>query len=568
MSKIVAVRDRPEVRHGQANNTRVAPMQVSERHGGRVAEAAPAASASEWWSVVWRSACRPVPLAVMVAALTVVGVAIRLVVAGEPLFADELSTYWIVTTNSPGGVLSTVSSDAEISPPLPFLATWLTTQIDGTPELVRAPAILAGAVTIPAVYLLGLHTVGRAAALVATAFVALAPFTIYYSAEGRGYGLMMAMVVLSTLAMLRAVDTHRARWWVVYAVCSCAAVYSHYTSVFVLGAQFLWLLWAHPDARRPALLANIVAAVAFLPWVPGLIADFNSPTTDILAKLQPFDVDHVLVNLEHWSLGHPGFLDAMADVPGTAALVLVAGAGILALTGFVTRARANLQRGLRRPDRRVLLILALALSTPVGAALFSAVGTTSVFSPRNLAASWPALALAFATLLVSSGPRFRVAAVLLAVASFVLGAAAMLDDGHGRPDYRAAAGFIDGQATPGDVVIDAAVFSPGPYSPLDVALQRPHRVFRAGVPEVRDRPFQLFDRRVPDSQAVRSAIAAADGRRIFVVSSSFWNRPGLRRAEPRPSLFRPRYRLLETRSFPGGLGLLVKVWGDRNGPRG
>ena len=70
---------------------------------------------------------------------------------------------------------------------------------------------------------------------------------------------------------------------------SCAAVYTHYTAVFVLGAQLLWLLWAHPEARRPALLANLGAALAFLPWISGLIADLNSPTTKILGALQPFD---------------------------------------------------------------------------------------------------------------------------------------------------------------------------------------------------------------------------------------------------------------------------------------
>ena len=44
----------------------------------------------------------------------------------------------------------------------------------------------------------------------------------------------------------------------------------------------------------------------------------------------------------------------------------------------------------------VLLMVVLALAARVGAALFSAIGTTNVFSTRNLAASWPGLALALA----------------------------------------------------------------------------------------------------------------------------------------------------------------------------
>ena len=40
------------------------------------------------------------------------------------LFADELSTYWIVTAHGLGGVLSTVHSNAEITPPLYFVLSW------------------------------------------------------------------------------------------------------------------------------------------------------------------------------------------------------------------------------------------------------------------------------------------------------------------------------------------------------------------------------------------------------------------------------------------------------------
>ncbi len=51
-----------------------------------------------------------------------------------------------------------------------------------------------------------MRTVGRRAALVAAALTALSPFLIFYSAEARGYELMIALVLVSTLALLRAVE--------------------------------------------------------------------------------------------------------------------------------------------------------------------------------------------------------------------------------------------------------------------------------------------------------------------------------------------------------------------------
>ena len=292
----------------------------------------------------------------MVAAITVVGAALRLVVLQDSLFADELSTYWVVSEHGLGGVISTVHSDAEITPPLYFVLAWLTTRLDLTAEMLRAPSFLAGVAAIPLVYRVGARTVGRTAALVAAAITALSPFMVYYSTEARGYELMVALALLSTLAMLVAIDDRRARWWVLYAASSCAAVYTHYTAVFVLGAQLLWLLWAHPEARRPALLANLGAALAFLPWISGLIADLNSPTTKILGALEPFDLHTVTIVLEHWSIGYPYRFVGLGSVPGTIGLILI-GAGVavaiasIAVRGRPVRVVVRARRSLAGLDR-------------------------------------------------------------------------------------------------------------------------------------------------------------------------------------------------------------------------
>ena len=69
------------------------------------------------------------------------------------MFADELSTHYVVTSRDLGDVISTVHTDAEITPPLYFAAR----VADDAPradtaELLRAPSLLAGAAAIPLVY--------------------------------------------------------------------------------------------------------------------------------------------------------------------------------------------------------------------------------------------------------------------------------------------------------------------------------------------------------------------------------------------------------------------------------
>src|SRR5207302_1257899 len=149
------------------------------------------------------------------------------------------------------------------------------------PRLVLASVIAIAAcadpiVTIPLIYAVGRQLVSRTAGLVAAAAVTLSPMMIYYSTEARAYALMVAFLAGSTLAMLTALRGSRRRWWVVYGGLSCLALYSHYTAAFPLAAQLLWLLWAHPGARVPAILANVGAAVAYVPWIPGYVADTKS----------------------------------------------------------------------------------------------------------------------------------------------------------------------------------------------------------------------------------------------------------------------------------------------------
>jgi mannosyltransferase len=500
--------------------------------------------------------------------LAIFGVVVRALVAGQSYYADELSTYWISATHSLGGVISLMYGTPhiphpEITPPLYFIAAWATSQLGHSPVWLRLPALAAGAATIPLVYFLGRRSVGRPAALLASALTALSPFMIYYSTEARAYGVMMAFVVGATLSMLVALDTRRVRWWVIYGACSCGAIYTHYTSGFVLAAQLLWLLWSQPAARRPALLANLGAAIALIPWLPGLISDFHSPTLTLLSALSPFTAHQVRLILSHWLIGYPYVAaGGLRALPGTPALVLLALAALAAIAGIALRLRGTpVREWIGRSDRRVLLVVALALATPVCEAVFSAAGN-HIFGVRNLAASWPFVALTCAAAVVASGRHTRPVAGGLAIAALLIAAVKMLGASFQRPDYQAASAYVRAHFRPGDVVIDETgaltpAPSPGPLSGLDTTLGGELPIIRADFPAERGHPFAIGDRIVPPSLGVSRAVLAARGHRIFVVTNRL-------RSDTR-SLSRSGYRLLTQAVFPAINPTEVRVYARRPG---
>ena len=462
---------------------------------------------------------RPWATALVLVAVTAVGAAVRLDALGQSLFGDELSTYWIVTTRDLGDTLAFISDRIEITPPLYFVAAWVAAQIDPSTELVRTPSLLAGVAAIPLVYVLGRRTTGRSAGLVAAALTALAPFMIFYSTEARAYQLMAVLVVLSTLALLTAVERGGTRWWVAYAACASLAAYAHYTSAFALAIQLAWVVSAHPAARRPALLATAAAVVAYLPWVPSLLDDLDMPDSRIMSDLSPVTPHTVRLAVEHWSVGYPYVQPGseLRDLPGIPGLALQA-LGLLVAIAAVAAAAAR--RGVRAwaggADRRLLLVIVMAIGIPLAELLCTPLGT-NMLTARNLAVAWPWFALLLATLLLAAGPRLGVVAAGLVIAGFAIGAVKMTQDRFQRPDFAAAAAIIGRAAGPQDGVIDGAVafITPGPLTGLDATLERPHRVIRAGASQRRDGNFRVGDPILPADEVVRRA--AAQGGKVFVV---------------------------------------------------
>ena len=465
----------------------------------------------------WASPGNVSPAGWLIAGITLLAFAIRLSTFDQGLFADELSTAWVVLDHSLGHVLSTVRSNDEITPPLYFVLAWGSSKLGSNPDLIRLPSLVAGVATVPIVYLLGARTVGRRAGLLAAAIVTLSPFLIYYSTEARSYSLMIALVAGAALALVIAVDGDRMGAWFAYAALSAAAMYSHYTAAFPLAGQLAWAWLYHPGARLRLAGANVGALALFAPWIPGYLADQSSPTTAILSALQPFNPGQVARDLEAWSIGYPYVtLRGVPTVPGVVAIVLgIGGAAVALLRGALSAGGVGLRR-VRTAPPGVVLVVVLALATPVGEAVYSLFGT-NVLGARNLNASWPGLALLAGAALAAVRPaRLAAALATVTLAGLAIGTVRTLQPTFSRPDYPAVASFIDDRAGPRDVVVDGAPFTPVPLTGLDVYLRPGRPEVRLGLPRSTE-PFTLGDEPPPAERLIRRAFALSHGARIFLV---------------------------------------------------
>ncbi|MFL5824966.1 MAG: glycosyltransferase family 39 protein [Thermoleophilaceae bacterium] len=457
-----------------------------------------------------------------VAAITLVGLLVRLPSFGDSLFGDELSAFYVVHGHGLRETLHLVKAgnSTELNPPLFFALAWLSEKIFGSStESLKLVSLIAGTATIPLTFLLGRRTIGHATGLVAAVLTALCPFLIYYSTEARPYALLVLVLLLSTLALLQALDTGRWIWWAAYALFTCAAMYTHYTAVFLLGAQFAWALVTHRDRWRPLVVATAAAAIAFLPWLPTVRDTTNSPGTKIYALLEPFTLHAVRIDLGRWAIGHPYV--PLSVIPGSmAAWLAVAGVGVATLGAIVSARRGRLL-----VSTKLALVIVLALAAPVGIAIYSSF-EDPIWNARNVLSSWPGFAVLLGALLTWPRGTWRVAAVGLTVVGFGIGAVKMSDPNHQRLDYQAAARYIDRSTPAGAPVVDLVAPTPGPPTAVEAALaldggSARHPVLRIGLPPLRAvlraKPYAKLDSTPGESVAREAVRLAGDGPLLIVV---------------------------------------------------
>ena len=453
----------------------------------------------------------------IVGLIVLVGFALRARALGQSLLGDELFTYEIVTAGSLGDVIDGINR-TELNPPLYFVLAWLASKVGDPLIWIRVPSLVFATAAIPLVWLVGRRAVGRPAALVGTALYALAPFAVYYGSEARAYSTLTCLALASTYALLRALDSDSRWWWAAFAAATAAVMYTHYTGIFVLIAQTAWALWFHRDRWRAIALSIGAAAIAYVPWLPFIRE--NVPV-DIIELVFPLTPRNFVRGQSRLFPGHP--YAGIEEVPGAAGLALVL-LGIARAAAFFA-ARALRRRPPVRPT--MVLIVALAVASTIGTVVADWVGQP-IYLPRNLIASLPALCLVIAALIVRAPRPAAVAAGALLIAGLGVGTFRAAQAENGRPQYKAAAHWVDDRARPADPVAQVPGF-------------RARGILRESFSVNFDRPHVLY---TVDTQA-RDALAAAQRRgRLFVIT--------LRAAGvPEAPVPRVPLRLVERRLFPG-----------------
>lgn len=227
---------------------------------------------------VWLWLATPTALVALGWAAVTLGLLLRFVgVGSRSLWFDEIVTL-SVPSQPWSKLLAAAATPGTNTPPLFPLLYKLWMHAGTTDAWLYLGTALIGAAIVLCTWLAGRRLFGVPVAVAATVFCACSVYQVTYSQYVRMYGLLALTGIASVYFLLRAVDTQRRRWWLLWAGSVAACLYSFYYAGFVLIGEFAWLWWKtrrRPRLTRPALRAACLGVILYLPWLPVMLLQIH-----------------------------------------------------------------------------------------------------------------------------------------------------------------------------------------------------------------------------------------------------------------------------------------------------
>ncbi len=145
----------------------------------------------------------------------------------------------------------------------------------------------------------------HAVPLLAATFLALNPYQLWYSQEGKMYTTVTALALLATLLFWEGVSRGGWRPWLGYLLTVSVALYTHLLLILLYPLHFVWFLLAWPLSRRHWRGYTLAMAGLTLPYVPMLwwqwdLLTSSQQMTGFARHAAAGDVAHAAAQPQPW----------------------------------------------------------------------------------------------------------------------------------------------------------------------------------------------------------------------------------------------------------------------------
>jgi len=287
-----------------------------------------------------------------------------------------------------------IFSQKESNPPLYYIFMHYWISLFGNSEFsLRLPSALFAIVSIPTLYRFGIRIAGRKAGLLASLFLTISVFHLFYSQEARVYSLLLLLSLFSMSIFHLLLSRPNARLCIAYVFFSVLLVYSHIYGLFIILCQnicFAACICLDRKScrctRQKWLYLQLCVLALFAPWLPILLDQI------------------FFIQADYWWLSRPDLstlYTTFLSFSNNSVVILILYVAFAALSCFPLYRSASQSAG--KPLRSLLKaffktnrdvsLLALWLVIPIVFPYIISQLSSSIYFPRYTIVSLPALYL-------------------------------------------------------------------------------------------------------------------------------------------------------------------------------
>ena len=210
-----------------------------------------------------KSILTPATAALLVSLITLIGAALRVhALAVRSLWIDEAASVSIASLAWKPFLKLLWGYQGNMAFYYFLLHGWI--HLGDSEFAVRSLSVLFGFLTIPAVYLLAARLFDRPTGLISAALLTVHSFHVHWSQETRAYSLLILLLVLTTYALIAALESSKLGYWLAFSVLAALCVYTHVFAVLVLTAHALAIVFSKPFRVELSTVVASAAVFAFL----------------------------------------------------------------------------------------------------------------------------------------------------------------------------------------------------------------------------------------------------------------------------------------------------------------
>ncbi len=180
---------------------------------------------------------------------------------------------------------------------------------------LRFPSLLFSFFSVILAFLLGKELFNKTVGFIATIFMGLSPFHLWYSQEARDYSMVLFFGLSSSYFLFKALKEDRTKLWLFFVLISLLGMYTNYFYIFLFFAQFLYLIFfkrLRVDFKE--IIGFLIIAFGFSFYLHRFLSKFYYVWGGFWIPKPQWK--SLIITLENFILGYNGtaFLYLISDV--------------------------------------------------------------------------------------------------------------------------------------------------------------------------------------------------------------------------------------------------------------